>query len=617
MRARGMRRAMVPFAIALVIAVAAPAWAEINWSPESPSTRVANRTRTCNTPDTASCTDSGNSWVNGPPATAISNNGSANYLHSYWVADAPSGDTGNAVVNYGPSPIMDPGDDCTDDVDPVAGAGGYCSGVYYARTDTSTIYPVTGTATATGAPGTWTDNFRVSPRTSHADRTAIGASGQYVHAIYATQLGYYQYMCTKSPRPLFYRRNTSYGSSASWDAPVALTPASSRVDYATLYTFGANVYVLFTDSATGDIRFTQSTNNGGTWAATKTIGHTTSAYDNGAGLDCSAVDPALSESPPSKEGLSGRAGIAGNGTQVIAGWVQNSAGRTVAKISTNNGTSFGQTQVLTKAGGGSGFSDSGGCATGVASDCSPTVLNAAADSDGAGTGRVAIAWVNDVGGTPAGGPAGVYARFWLESSGWGPARLIACLSPSGTTPGTGVECTAQHGSLYESGYSPGISMYGTTGAAVAWTACTFSAEDCDGGANMNINYKETGTNGSTWWNGNCVSNANDYGGAGTGCTAGTTLTNLADNNPGYPNFRVLANTGTGSGFAAREVNEFSTIAFDVPGDSATGCEQSTSAAGRTTPVVNCARYVNFLSRNDAYTTFALQYAIGVNVVPMP
>ncbi|MEX1047144.1 MAG: hypothetical protein WD757_09745 [Actinomycetota bacterium] len=616
MRARGMRRAMVPFAIALVIAVAAPAWAEINWSPENPATRVANRTRTCNSADHATCTDSGKSWVNGPPATAVSNDGSTNYLHSYWVTDNPSGDTSNGVVDYGgnPNPWGEPlPGDCTLDDDPVVGPGGYCSGAYYARVNTSTIYPVTGTATATGDAGAWSDLFRLSPRDTHADRTALGASGQFVHAIYAEQLGYYYYMCTKDPRPLFYRRNTSFGASASWEAAVALTPASTRVDYATMYVSGANVYVLYTDSATGDIRLTQSANDGGTWSALKTIGHTSAVYDNGAGFDCAALgDPAFqSEDPPSKEGFSGRAAIAGNGTQVIAGWVQNASGRTVAKISTNNGSSFGQTQVLTKAGGASGFSSTADCPTGVASACSPTVLNAAADTDGAGTGRVAIAWVNDQGGSGAGAPAGVYARFWLESSGWGPARLIACMSP------TAGDCTAQHGSLYESGYSPGISMYGTTGAAVAWTACTFSDEDCDEDSNWNLNYKETGNNGGRWWNGNCVSNANDYGGVGTGCTAGTTLTNAADNNPGYPNFRVLANTGSGTGFAARENNEFATIAFDVPGDSATGCAQVTSAAGRTTPVAGCARYVNFLSRNDAYTTFALQYAIGVNVVPMP
>ncbi|MEX0833156.1 MAG: hypothetical protein WD276_04695 [Actinomycetota bacterium] len=511
---------------------------------------------------------SGKSWLDGPPATAVSNNGSTNYLHSTWTTDAPSGDYLNGTI-----PDYTAG--CSTDVDPVLGAGGYCSGAYYSRANTSTLFPTA----AAGSLGTWTDLVRLNTRTTHADRFSVAASGQYVHAIFATTAGYYYSQCSTDPRPLFYRRNTNYGASASWDPQVSLESASFKVDYPSIYAFGSNVYIIYTNADTGDIRFALSTNDGGTWAI-KTIGHTTRVYD--AGLD--GCPPA-----PTAEGEYGAAAVAGNGTHVIAGWVTSDLGRAVAKVSTNNGTSFGQTNVLTREG-----------ALGIYGS---SLLNAAADLDAAGTGRVAITWMTDVARANSGMPRGIYARFWLESSGWAPKRLIACID---TTAPCG-SAALNHGTSYDSAYSPSIAMYGTSGAAVAWSSCERGGA-CDGSGNpgtgndIHLIYKETGTNGATWWNGSCVSAAVDAGGCGQ---------------PHYRNLATRDNQGGNPASDDRSVNDWSSLVFDLPGDSSTGCSQATSAGGRTTPVSGCARYVNFMTRNTDYTLYEIQYAIGATGAPLP
>lgn len=558
MHARSLKRATVPLAVVLVFAFAAPAFAIITWDPAANDARVYNRPQTCNS--SGGCVTSGKSWTDGPPATAVSNNGATNYLHSTWATDWPSGDTANGVVKY--SPV------CSADPDPVVGAGGYCSGVYYARANTSTLFPTA----AAGSLGTWTDRVRLNTRTTHADRFSVAASGQYVHTVFGTTVGYYTYQCSTDPRPIFYRRNTNYGASASWDPQVSLESASFKVDYPSIYSSGANVYIIYTNADTGDIRFAQSTNDGGTWAI-KTIGHTTRIYDS----QLDGCPPA-----PANDGNYGAAAVAGNGTHVIAGWVTSDLGRAVAKLSTNNGTSFGQTNILTREG-----------ALGMYGS---NVLNAAADLDGAGTGRVAITWMTDVAQANSGMPRGVYSRFWTESSGWGPKRLVSCIE------NTLAPCaTAPHGDNYDTSYSVSIAMYGTTGAAMSWSSCQ-RAGACDGNAagdDVHLIYKETGTNGATWWNGSCVSVAAD-----TTC-----------GQPAYKNLAIRDPLGAPPG--ERSINDWSTVTFDLPGDSATGCSQVTSAGGRTTPVSGCARYVNFMTRNSGYTNYEIQYAIGSTGAPLP
>lgn len=528
----------VVLATALVGVFAGVADAGVPWAPADTS-RVLNLPRTCNTP-TSTCTDSWFTYdVNGP-AFAVSNNGTTHYLHAVWFSDH-FGDSSASYADYRTS--------CSPD----------CAGVYYARSSD-------GGTTWDGGSGA--DAIRIGPTSTTMQRGAIAASGSYVYVAYVTTMGFWNKMCANSDRLLYIAVNSNYGAGA-WTM-VALT-TTGRVGFPSIAASGNNVYVIHTDSSTGQMVFDLSTDNGTSFTS-QGIGWTTNTFDN-------RTSPGFPRcpSPPTPSGLEGYDGagvVASDGTTVGAAWIGTTSGLVKAKISTDGGASWPGGSAGKACASGDGVCTqhlASGGAIGPVSDNPAT--NRGSVSAAASSGRIAFAWKNNVGGSV---PKGIYLREYTASGGWGPARLLSCLqttSPCGLAPAP---------LTYNDAYSTSVAFFGTTGVGVTWAACPYtpttptvpcdnkkSGVKADPGAE--ILSKESWDDGGTWWAGQ----------------------------PGSYQ-RVAANTVTDS-----EVNEFPTLVYDKPGATSTGCSDGTQG-----PEVGCVRYVYFTGRNKDFTSHEVYLSMG-------
>lgn len=171
---------------------------------------------------------------------------------------------------------------------------------------------------------TFTTPKRLNPSKQHGSRGSLAASGKYLYATWVSTSRWIAYR-PSAPRVLYLRRNTNHGSGASWNTTKRLTSLSGRVDYPTVAAAGANVYVVYTDSATGSVKIKISRDRAATWK-TVTLGST-----------------ALSTT-------SGRYGIpriAANGNTVAISWLSNSSGAVKARVSTDAGRTWSATGALT------------------------------------------------------------------------------------------------------------------------------------------------------------------------------------------------------------------------------------------------------------------------------
>ena len=171
---------------------------------------------------------------------------------------------------------------------------------------------------------TFTTPKRLNPSKQHGSRGSVAASGKYVYATWVSTTRWIAYRPT-APRVLYLRRNSNHGAKTSWNTTKRLTSLSGRVDFPTVAASGANVYVVYTDSATGSVKIKISRDRAATWK-TVTLGST--AWST----------------------TSGRYGIpriAASGNTVVVAWLSNSSGTVKARVSTDAGRTWSATGGLT------------------------------------------------------------------------------------------------------------------------------------------------------------------------------------------------------------------------------------------------------------------------------
>ncbi len=564
-----------------------------------------------------------NKMAAGSPVTVTGFTGGSAGYNGSWTVKSQTSTTFLADLNNAPG------------ANPATGSGSvtvppYCSGIYFTRSSDG------GT--------TWSTAVALSDPATHADRYSIAAAGNYVYAIWTTTVGYYSQMCTDSPRVLYFTESSDYG--ATWSSPYQqrISTTNGRVDYPSIAagplnaappTGRGSVYVTYTQTPGGGTPGTNaeqhvaiSTDSGGTWTD-HVVGFTDSVFDNGVGKGAPSC-PGVTWTPPSVEGNAGAAAIAGDGTNVGVMFYKNDTGKTIAKISTDNGSTWSTgcpstncTQVLTKSGGKGSIGKvstvacaSGGTAYGYGA-CG--LSNGSVASDWVNH-RLGFIWVDDtclagITGWPyncatgSNVAPGVYYKGWSASGGWGPWVLVSCFQKTNSaSPNacSGVGASSAVSAQWD-GYSPSLAFFGTTGVAAAWTGCDVGAGQgapCDGtkkDPGTQILYKESGNGGAVW--------GGDWGTVGSG-------------SPGE--FRIIANDAPGTctncgalgvtwASTQSKINQYPTLVFDKPGASYPtynnniACAQ-TGGAGET----GCEHIVYFLGRNTGYTIYRMFLEIGTN-----
>jgi hypothetical protein len=174
------------------------------------------------------------------------------------------------------------------------------------------------------SPAAWSAPKRVSPAGSHAVRPSMAAAGTHVYVTWVTQRSYLKYR-PKAPRRVWIRVASNQGG--SWSAPVALSGATTRADYPVVAASGNTVWVVWTAGDTGAIRMASSGDAGDTWTTT-TIGATTSGRGTA-------------------EGFAGYPAIGASGSNVLAAWFANAAGRQVALTSSTGASDWGPSSTPT------------------------------------------------------------------------------------------------------------------------------------------------------------------------------------------------------------------------------------------------------------------------------
>ena len=189
----------------------------------------------------------------------------------------------------------------------VTDSGPY-TGVYYIRTS--------------NRGSTWTTPKRLNPTSQHGSRATVASSGAYVYAAWVRTTKWVHYS-SSAPRVLYFRRNTSNGSSSGWSATVRITSTTGRVDWPTIAASGSYVYLAYTDSATGSIKLRISANRGSTWK-TVTVGSTTKSSGGRLGLPH----------------------VAASGSSVAVTWIADSANTVKVRIGSSYGASWGATTTM-------------------------------------------------------------------------------------------------------------------------------------------------------------------------------------------------------------------------------------------------------------------------------
>ena len=247
----------------------------------------------------------------------------------------------------------------------------------------------------------------------------MAAAGSTVYAVWISERRVVRYSPT-APRAVWVRVNTSNGA-GTWRSPLRLTSATGRAYAPAVAAAGSRAYIAYTDSNTGDVRVLITINRGLTWRNVR-LGST------------------------SRKGTNGYAGfptVAATGSTVIVAWAATDAIQIRSRISTNGGSTWGGSQVLTSA-----------------ATYSPDATAIA--------GRLAVAW-----GTADG------AAVRVRSGGtWGPAREVGL--PDDGTP-------------YASIAQPTVVLNGTSRIGLSWVGCY-------AGCNAsNVLWAETADNGASWY----------------------------------------------------------------------------------------------------------------------
>ena len=138
------------------------------------------------------------------------------------------------------------------------------------------------TKSPTGA-GSWTTPKKLSGAT-HVESPSIGTAGQTLVVGWMTQPSYP--MDNADPRRAQVRVSTDNGQ--TWGATTSLSAGTGRVDYpivaaAETSTDAVNLYAVWTDSDTGNVRIRTRT-GGGAWTAAANLGKTTSNAEDGYGF---------------------------------------------------------------------------------------------------------------------------------------------------------------------------------------------------------------------------------------------------------------------------------------------------------------------------------------------
>jgi hypothetical protein len=142
--------------------------------------------------------------------------------------------------------------------------------------------------------------------------------------------------------------------------------------------------------------------------------------------------------------------------------------------------------------------------------------------------------------------------------------------------------------LYNSGYSPSVTIYGTTGLGVAWSGCPYTptsptvpcdASGTDPGAE--ILWKESWNDGATW-------------SEGEGPTSGYR--------------RIVSNSA-----ALSPVNGNVGVVMDATTGSSAGCPQQPGSHPVGIPVLGCKRYVLYTGATRDGATARLDLSIGTQV----
>jgi hypothetical protein len=351
--------------------------------------------------------------VSGPSSWTVGNAiaRSNAYLHTAWASDCPP-----------------PKGACATDKGPYVG-------VFWQRS------PI-------ASPPAWTKPRRVSPAGTHAVRPSVAASGTHVYVAWVSRSSYLKYR-PRAPRRVWIRVGRQQGS--AWAAPLALTGAASRADYPVVAAAGDAVWVVWTASNSGAIRMASSPDAGSTWT-TVTLGRTTS----GGG---------------SAEGYAGFPAIGASGTNLVAAWFANRAGKQVALTSSVGGGDWTATSAPETIAG-----------------PSPNDGNRYPVVRGAGDGlsdRVAVGY------TTATGVA---------------VRVYDGVTLSDEVPVEGPWPVWSNGRRWTGGYGAAAQPFGTDGLAIAYAACRprRGADDpCRPSAkNARIDavYRESPDAGVTWSN---------------------------------------------------------------------------------------------------------------------
>jgi hypothetical protein len=209
---------------------------------------------------------------------------------------------------------------------------------------------------------------------------------------------------------------------------------SGRVDRPSIAATGKRVFVTYTDVSTGEIRVLRSGDRGHTWSTPKAIGATVSQPFGPAG------------------DYWGQPVVAASGLNVVVAFLSDNGINLRRSIDGGKTwTSFVPTNAQTY-----------GYAVAASGD------------------RIALAYVDATGGyTRVRKPGGW--QDWKQFEAFGPTE--AFYEPHSYTYGW---------------QAPGLALPGTTGLAVAWSACTDQGCPASSTQGSSLRFRESTTNGSTW-----------------------------------------------------------------------------------------------------------------------
>ncbi len=326
-------------------------------------------------------------------------------------------------------------------------------GKYHFADDTSIYRTGTYYVRSTNAGNTWSKPFRVSPKSTQAERGVLAASGNNLYVAYMTQTAYFSGTTSTfnpaAPRYIYVRQNTNLGVKTNWGSAVKLPgqTKTSRGDYLYIAASGSNVYVTTTNTKSGAIDVWYSNDSGTTWAGPVNVG-TTTFLDNSTGTYVG--------------GFSGLPAIATSGSTVGVAWTASPTGA-ISAVTCN---AVGVTSCVSHTLATSGGADNLG------------YVQAAGDAT-----RMAFTWTTASGG-------------WLEeySGGtWQPAHQFVSFPDS--SPGVGT-------TLNRGGEGAIVALSGTTTVGIAISECnTITSGTCSTGDEKDreqLVYRQSADDGATW-----------------------------------------------------------------------------------------------------------------------